>query len=119
MKGYDNGNNHLYSLVFLHTATGSHDPVRNHQTPTAVPRLSPGGFAMNPARTGPEINPDVAISDLAQEFDHDLRTFQHWLLRHDFCVSRRQGEITILTAAEATRARFLKTHGVLFEAIRG
>jgi transposase-like protein len=60
----------------------------------------------------------VSVSDLAREFGRDLQAFRHWLLRHEFCVGRRLATVVILTDAEATKARFLNTHGVLLEEVR-
>ncbi len=74
---------------------------------------------MKPTTTAELIDNNVAISDLAREFGHDLHAFRHWLLRHDFCVDRRHHGIAILTAAEAAKARFLNTYGVVFEAVSG
>lgn len=59
----------------------------------------------------------VAVSDLAKEFGRDLQAFRHWLLRHDFCVGRQLAAVAILTDAEAAKARFLNTHGVLLEEV--
>lgn len=60
---------------------------------------------------------NVAINDLAREFGSDPRKFRRWLLRHDFSVERRHNEIAVLTHSEAAKARFLNSHGVLFEEV--
>ena len=64
----------------------------------------------------------VSVSALADKLGKDLPTISKWLLRHDINLRRRAatGEetkrsVVVLTQSEATQARYLHRHGVLFQ----
>lgn len=64
----------------------------------------------------------VLVTDLAAEFNKDIRTVKKWLLRHDITVSRRAvlcplmgRRVAVLTDSEAQQAGYLYQHGVLLQ----
>ena len=69
----------------------------------------------------------VPLRQLAVEFGQDRRELSKWLLRHDFSLDRKlqvrdarpgnDGSITVLTATEAARARFIRRHGVIVQEV--
>ena len=69
----------------------------------------------------------VSLRQLAVEFGKDRRELRKWLLRHDFSLHRklplRDGRsgteryVTVLTATEVARARFIRRHGVIIQEV--
>ena len=69
----------------------------------------------------------VPLRQLATEFGQNRCELRKWLLRHDFSLDRKMQvrdarpgadrSITVLTATEAARARFIRRHGVIIQEV--